>query len=64
MSIADQVTRIQTRKISHLSSSILTRVCAVEKKLDDTADRLWDLEEHLMGERLSDGEVYVRRRVR
>lgn len=35
--------------------------------MDKTArkfeDRLWDLEEHLMGERLDDGRIYVKRRI-
>lgn len=33
------------------------------KTIQDFNDRLWDLEEHIMGERLEDGKVYVRRRV-
>ncbi|KAL9130474.1 MAG: hypothetical protein Q9217_001346 [Psora testacea] len=28
----------------------------------DFDNRLWGLEEHLMGERLEDGKIYVRRR--
>lgn len=35
----------------------------IEKSVDDVEDRLWDLEEHLMGERLEDGKIYVKRRV-
>ena len=34
----------------------------MERTLQDFDDRLWSLEEHLMGETLSDGKVYVRRR--
>lgn len=34
----------------------------MEKVLGDFEDRLWDLEEHIMGERLDDGEIYVKRR--
>ena len=35
----------------------------VDKTIQDFEDRLWDLEEHIMGERLDDGKVYVKRRV-
>ena len=41
----------------------LRKVHNVEKTLESFEDRLWDLEEHLMGERLEDGKVYVKRRV-
>ena len=36
----------------------------MEKDMQHLDDRFWDLEEHVMGERLEDGNVYVRRRVR
>ena len=39
------------------------KVHNVEKTLESFEDRLWDLEEHLMGERLEDGKIYVKRRV-
>lgn len=64
ISIADQVTRIQTRRVAQISSSVLTRTSAVERNLHDLEDRLWDLEEHFMGETLEDGNVYVRRRAK
>ncbi len=35
----------------------------MDKTIQDFEDRLWDLEEHIMGERLDDGKVYVKRRV-
>ena len=35
----------------------------MDKNIQDFEDRLWDLEEHIMGERLDDGKVYVKRRV-
>lgn len=35
----------------------------MDKSIQDLEDRLWDLEEHIMGERLDDGKVYVKRRV-
>ena len=50
----------------------------MDKTIQDLEDRLWDMyddlwlenskltphsEEHLMGERLEDGKIYVRRRV-
>ena len=35
----------------------------MDKTIQDFEGRLWDLEEHIMGERLDDGKVYVKRRV-
>ena len=35
---------------------------SIEKSLEDFDNRLWDLEEKILGEELSDGNVYVRRR--
>lgn len=35
----------------------------MDKTVQNFEDRLWDLEEHLMGERLDDGKIYVKRRV-
>ena len=64
ISIADQVTRIQTRRVAQISSSVLTRTCTAEKRLHEFDDRLWELEENVLGERLEDGNVYVRRRAR
>ena len=43
---------LHSRKVTHM-----------EKTLESFEDRLWDLEEHLMGERLEDGKIYVKRRV-
>lgn len=34
----------------------------IQKTLEDFDDRLWSLEEHLLGEKLEDGKVYVKRR--
>ena len=34
----------------------------MDKVIQEFEDRLWDLEEHLMGERLEDGKIYVKRR--
>ena len=35
----------------------------MHKTISDFEDRLWDLEEHIMGERLEDGKIYVKRRI-
>lgn len=63
ISIADQVNRIQTQRIACDASNILMKLHTMDKTIQDFEDRLWDLEEHLMGERLDDGKVYVKRRV-
>ncbi len=34
----------------------------MDKTIQDFEDRLWDIEEHLMGERLEDGKIYIKRR--
>ena len=44
------------------ADSIRRSIHSLEKRLKDVDNRLWDVEEHLMGERLEDGEVYVKRR--
>lgn len=35
----------------------------MDKTVQDFEDRRRDLEEHLMGERLEDGKIYIKRRV-
>ena len=40
----------------------LRKIHTIDKTVQDFEDRLWDLEEHLMGERLDDGKIYVKRR--
>jgi len=44
-------------------SSDFRKLHTIDKTVQDFEDRLWDLEEHLMGERLVDGKIYVKRRV-
>ncbi|KAL6717039.1 hypothetical protein ACLMJK_004953 [Lecanora helva] len=63
ISMADQVNRIQTQRIACDASNILMKLHTIDKTVQDFEDRLWDLEEHLMGERLEDGKIYVKRRV-
>ncbi|KAL2051808.1 hypothetical protein ABVK25_007964 [Lepraria finkii] len=63
ISIADQVNRIQTQRIACDTSNVLMKLHTMDKTVQDFEDRLWDLEEHIMGERLEDGKVYVKRRV-
>ncbi|KAL8795334.1 MAG: hypothetical protein Q9195_002204 [Heterodermia aff. obscurata] len=62
LDLADQVTRIQSRRIAFDTNTLVQSTHDIEKRLRDVDDRLWDVEEHLMGERLEDGKVYVRRR--
>lgn len=64
LALADQVSRIQTRRIAFDMNSAVTSIHNMEKRLTDLDDRLWDVEEHLMGERLEDGKVYIKRRRR
>ena len=40
-----------------------SKIHSIDRLVHDLEDRLWDLEEHLMGERHEDGNIYVRRRV-
>ncbi len=44
-------------------SSHLRKLHTMDKTVQDYEDRLWDLEEHLMGERLDDGKIYIKRRI-
>jgi len=32
----------------------------MDKTIQDFEDRLWDIEEHLMGARLEDGKIYIK----
>ncbi|KAM0793978.1 hypothetical protein BDR22DRAFT_50505 [Usnea florida] len=63
ISIADEVNRIQTQRIACDTTNLLMKLHTMDKTIQDFEDRLWDIEEHLMGERLDDGNIYVRRRV-
>ena len=63
INMSQVVTRIQTRRIATDVSNGLWKIHAVERQMRDIDDRLWDLEENLVGEKLSDGNVYVKRRV-
>ncbi|KAL8672086.1 MAG: hypothetical protein Q9168_003446 [Polycauliona sp. 1 TL-2023] len=62
MAIQNQVTRTQARRIAYETSNTLSCVREVEKRVQDLDDRLYALEEHLLGEILDDGKVYVKRR--
>lgn len=62
VTLADQVTRIQTRRIAFDTNNVLQTLHAMERQLRELDDRLYTLEEEVLGERLSDGEVYVKRR--
>ena len=44
-------------------NQVYRKLHTMDKSIQDFEDRLWDLEEHIMGERLEDGKVYVKRRV-
>lgn len=63
ISIADQVNRIQTQRIACDTTNLLMKLHAMDKTIQDFEDRLWDIEEHIMGERLDDGKIYIKRRV-
>lgn len=63
ISIADEVNRIQTQRIACDTTNLLMKLHHMDKTIQDFEDRLWDIEEHIMGERLDDGNIYVRRRV-
>lgn len=41
----------------------VSKLHTMDKTVRKFEDRLWDLEEHLMGERLDDGRIYVKRRI-
>ncbi|KAI4094636.1 MAG: hypothetical protein LQ344_002107 [Seirophora lacunosa] len=60
--VANQVTRMQTRRIAYETSNTLSCVRQVEKHILDLDDRIYALEEHFLGEVLEDGKVYVKRR--
>ncbi|KAL8775319.1 MAG: hypothetical protein Q9209_000326 [Squamulea sp. 1 TL-2023] len=62
MSIQNQVTRTQARRIAYETSNTLSCVREVDKRLQDLDDRVYALEEHFLGETLDDGKVYVERR--
>lgn len=63
ISIAEQVNRIQTQRIACDTTNLLLKLRTMDKNIQDFEERLWDIEEHIMGERLDDGKIYVRRRV-
>ena len=78
MHMATIVARVQERRVATDVSNVLlyvsflfsSYICSlstrklhdVQKTIESFEDRLWDLEEHVMGEKLDDGNVYVRRR--
>ncbi|KAL8690748.1 MAG: hypothetical protein Q9218_003869 [Villophora microphyllina] len=64
VAMANQVTRIQARRIAYETSNTLTCVREVEKRIQELDDRIYTLEEHFLGETLDDGKVYVKRRYR
>ncbi|CAF9924590.1 MAG: hypothetical protein ALECFALPRED_002794 [Alectoria fallacina] len=63
IAIADSVNRIQTQRIACDTTNLLMKLHTMDKSIQDFEDRLWDIEEHIMGERLDDGRIYVKRRV-
>lgn len=62
ISLANDVSRIQMRRLAFDTGSVLSAIHSVERSLRDFDDRLWSLEEHLLGEELEDGKIYVKRR--
>lgn len=62
ITLADQVTRIQTRRIAFDTNNVLQALHHMERQMRDFDDRLYALEESVLGETLSDGNVYVKRR--
>ncbi|KAL8834837.1 MAG: hypothetical protein Q9170_003579 [Blastenia crenularia] len=59
MDLANQVTRVQARRIAYETSNTLSCVREVEKRIQDLDDRVYALEEHLLGERLDDGKTIL-----
>ncbi|KAL8768964.1 MAG: hypothetical protein Q9194_005564, partial [Teloschistes cf. exilis] len=56
VTMANQVTRIQARRIAYETSNTLSCVREVEKHIQDLDDRIYALEEHFLGETLGDGK--------
>ena len=59
--LADQVTRITTRRIAFDTNNVLQALHHVERQLRDFDDRLYGLEKKVPGKELSDREVNVKR---
>ncbi|KAL8717302.1 MAG: hypothetical protein Q9225_005434 [Loekoesia sp. 1 TL-2023] len=62
MDLANQVTRIQARRIAYETSDTLTCIRQVEKRIEDLDEKIHAMEEHFLGEVLEDGKVHVERR--
>ena len=62
VTLADQVNRIQTRRIGFDTNNVLQSLHHIEKQMKEFDDRLYGLEEAVLGETLSDGNVYVKRK--
>ncbi|KAL9042017.1 MAG: hypothetical protein Q9214_003914 [Letrouitia sp. 1 TL-2023] len=64
VNLGTMTNRIQSRRIAYETSNTLDSVRKIQQHLEDLDDRIYALEEHFLGERLSDGKIYVRRQYR